>query len=103
MLFSSPDVTYITTFKTAYTLLYSVYYISKNSLFHLKTDNACYRKNRYQDTSLSVKRIYQFAFKFLLNIHAHLHLQNSIYLNFLHLQRNDLPKIIDFKIHKQRK
>ena len=27
----------------------------------------------------------------------HLHLQNSIYLNFLHLQRNNLPKIIDFK------
>ena len=58
--------------------------------------------NRYQGTSLSEKRIYQFAFKFLLIIHAHLHLHNSIYLNFLHLQRNDLPKIIDFKIHKQR-
>ena len=59
--------------------------------------------NSYQGTSLSEKRIYQFAFKILLIIHAHLHLQNRIYLNFLHLQNNDLPKIIDFKIHKQRK
>ena len=45
----------------------------------------------------------QFAFKFLLIIHAHLHLQNSIYFNFLHLQRNDLPKTIDLNVHKQRK
>ena len=59
--------------------------------------------NRYQDTSLSEKIIYQSLFKFLLIIDAHLHLQNRIYLNFLHLKRNDLPKIIDFKIHKQRK
>ena len=59
--------------------------------------------NRYLDTSLSEKKIYQFTFKSLLTIHAHLHLQNSIYSNFLHLQRNDLPKIIDFKILKQRK
>ena len=41
--------------------------------------------------------------KSLLIIHAHLYLQNIIYLNFLHLQRNDLPKILYFKIHKQRK
>ena len=41
--------------------------------------------------------------KILLIIHAHLHLQNSIYLNFLDLQRNDLPIIMDFKMHKQRK
>ena len=41
--------------------------------------------------------------KFLLIIHAHLHLQNSIYLHFLHPQRNNLPKIIDFKICKKRK
>ena len=57
--------------------------------------------NRFQDISLSETRIYQFCIKFLLIIHAHLHLQNSIYLNFLHLQRNDLPKIIDLKINKQ--
>ena len=38
--------------------------------------------------------------KFLLLIHAHLYLQNSIHLNILHLQRNDLPIIIDFKIHE---
>ena len=36
--------------------------------------------NRYQDPSLSGKRIYQFVFKFLLIIHAHLHLQNSMYI-----------------------
>ena len=59
--------------------------------------------NRYQGTSLSEKRIYQFVFKFLLIIHAHLHLQNIIWFNFLILQRNDLPKIIDFKVHKQGK
>ena len=60
--------------------------------------------NKYHDTSQSEKRIYQFVFKFLPIIHAPLHLQkNSIYLNFLHFQRNDLPKIIDFKFHKQRK
>ena len=35
--------------------------------------------NRYQYISLSEKRIYKFAFKFLLIIHAHLHLQNSVY------------------------
>ena len=45
--------------------------------------------------------IYQFVLKFLLIIYAHLHLQNSIFLNLLHLQRNGLSKIIDSKIHKQ--
>ena len=29
------------------------------------------------------------------------HLQNIISFNFLYLQKNDLPKIIDFKTHKQ--
>ena len=29
------------------------------------------------------------------------HLQNVISFNFLYLQKNDLPKIIDFKTHKQ--
>ena len=48
--------------------------------------------------------MYQFILSSsVLIIHAHLHLHNSIYLHFLHPQRNDLPKIIDFKIHKQRK
>ena len=59
--------------------------------------------NRFQDTSLSEKKNLLVCNYFLLIIHAHLHLQYSIYLNFLHLQRNYLPKIIDFKIHKQRK
>ena len=63
----------------------------------IKTDCAC-----SIDITIPVcliKSINQFVFKFLLLIHAHLHLQDSIYLNFLYLQRNDLPKIIDFKIH----
>ena len=90
----------ITTFKTAYTLVYSVYYTSYDILFHLKTD--CFI-NRYQDTSLSEKKDLSGFIKFLLIIHAHYHLQNSIYLNFLYLQRNELSIIIDFKIHKQRK
>ena len=63
--------------------------------YFISSQNLLFLLNRYQGTSLSEKRIYQFAFKFLLIIHAHLHLQNSIYLNFLHLQRNDLPQIID--------
>ena len=71
--------------------------------YFISSQNLLFLKNRYEGTSLPEKRIYQFAFKFLLIIHADLHLQNSIYLNFLHLQRNDLPKIKDFKIHKQRK
>ena len=71
--------------------------------YFIPSQNWLFLLNRYQGTSLSEERFYQFAFKFLLIIYAHLHLQNSIYLNFLHLQRNDLPKIIDFKIHKQRK
>ena len=86
------DCIYIALFRKLYVIGYFI--PSQNLLFFL---------NRYQGTSLSEKRIYQFAFKFLLIIHAQLHLQNSLYLNFLHLQRNDLPKIIDFNIHKQRK
>ena len=29
----------------------------------------------------------------------HIYICKIVYLNFLHLQRNDLPKIIGFKIH----
>ena len=87
------DCIYIALFRILYVMGYFI--SSQNRLFLL---------NRYQGTSLSEKkRIKLFAVKFLLIIHADLHLQNSIYLIFLHLQRNDLPKIIDFKIHKQRK
>ena len=50
-----------------------------------------------------LKKDVSVCIKFLLIIHAHLHLQKSIYLHFLHPQRNDLPKIIGFKINKQRK
>ena len=53
--------------------------------------------------SLSEKKNLLGFIKFQLIIHAHLHLQNRIYLNFLHLQRTDLPIIIELKIHKQRK
>ena len=49
-----------------------------------------------------LKKDVSVCIKFLIITHAHLHLQNSVYLHFLHPQRNDSPKIIDFKIHKQR-
>ena len=51
--------------------------------YFIPSQNWLFLLNRYQGTSLSEKKkIYQFAFKFLLIIHAYLHLQNSIYLNF---------------------
>ena len=43
---------------------------------------------RYQKTSLSEKGfISQVRIKFVLIIHAHYHLQNSISLNFLYMQK----------------
>ena len=79
-------------------------YIALNGILYvigyfISSQNWLCLLNRYQDTSLSEKRGLSGFIKFLLIIHAYLHLQNSIYLNFLHLQRNDLPIIIDFKIH----
>ena len=80
-------------------LFYILYVIG----YFISSQNWLFLLNSYKGTSLSDKRIYQFAFNFLLIIHAHLHLQNSKYLKFLHLQKNDLPKAIDFRIHKQKK
>ena len=78
----------------AYSIRHRIFYVISNLTVLVKTDikiPVCLKKD------LSV------CIKFLLIINAHLHLQNSIHLHFLHPQRNDLPKTIDFKINKQRK
>ena len=65
------DCIYIALFRILYVIEYFI--SSHNWLCFL---------NRYQYISLSEERIYQFVFKFLPIIHAHLRLQNSIYCNF---------------------
>ena len=86
------DIIYIALFRILYVIGYFISSQKLTVLFKIDINiHVCLKK----DVSVCIK--------FLLIIHAHLHLQNSIYLHFLHPQRNDLPKIIDFKIHKQRK
>ena len=59
-----------------------------NCLVRMENELFCYR---YPGSCLSEKSINS----------PMQHLQNIISFNFLYLQKNDLPKIIDFKTHKQ--
>ena len=82
----------------AYSIRQRIFYAISNLTVLVKTDikiPVCLKK----DLSVCIKFL---LIIFIIN--AHLLLQNSIHLHFLHLHphRNDLPKTIDFKINKQR-
>ena len=73
-----------------YIALFRILYVIEDII---PSQNCLCLLNSYQYISLSEKRIYQFVFKFLPIIHAHLRLQNSIYCNFYIYKEMICPKL----------